>query len=613
MYNFAIEWGDTSMKWIKNLKILSKMLILSIIVILSLLTIGGIGFSQITKMGQSLEDIYDKNIAPNQTLTLMQSNQQHIQSSLLELMINDNPERVNELLTDIDVRTKANEDLRGTYKTGDSAAKGLLVTHDQLAQKYHEKINDIINLASQNKKEEAYQTYLDSLEPIANELDSTFTKLTKLSSDKTLEVNKENKDAVDFSLTIQISIIVIAIALYLVISWIVIMAIVKPMKELEGLMEKAESGDLTVQSNYQSKDEVGSLSRSFNEMLAHIKDVIMKVREASDMVAASSEELLASAEQTSSATEHIAEASSELAIGADNSVKGAENASISMGDVAIGIGSITDSISNVTDHSKVTSSESEKGNEAITKTIEQMGTINETVMFSSDVIKELGTRSEEIEKIVGVISGISDQTNLLALNAAIEAARAGEHGKGFAVVADEVRKLAEESRKSAEQITNLIRDIQENTNNAVISMGKCTDEVQTGMVLVNHTGDSFKKILNSALDVSKQVEEVSSSITHMSSSVENMAISMAEVSINAENAAQKSQSVAAGAEEQLASMEEITASANSLAHMADDLRKMVGSFIVNNSDKNTVTESATEFEAVSDIEDSEEQDSEMAI
>ncbi|WP_390622438.1 methyl-accepting chemotaxis protein [Bacillus massilinigeriensis] len=348
-------------------------------------------------------------------------------------------------------------------------------------------------------------------------------------------------------------------------------------------------------------------------MLAHIKDVIMKVREASDMVAASSEELLASAEQTSSATEHIAEASSELAIGADNSVKGAENASISMGDVAIGIGSITDSISNVTDHSKVTSSESEKGNEAITKTIEQMGTINETVMFSSDVIKELGTRSEEIEKIVGVISGISDQTNLLALNAAIEAARAGEHGKGFAVVADEVRKLAEESRKSAEQITNLIRDIQENTNNAVISMGKCTDEVQTGMVLVNHTGDSFKKILNSALDVSKQVEEVSSSITHMSSSVENMAISMAEVSINAENAAQKSQSVAAGAEEQLASMEEITASANSLAHMADDLRKMVGSFIVNNSDKNTVTESSTEFEAVSDVVDSEEQDSEIAI
>lgn len=559
---------------------LSKMIILSVIVLVSLLSIGGVGFSQITKMGTSLENMYKQNLIPIETISLMKSNQQYIQTSLLELLITKDQNGVNELLSDIDRRTKENESLRGKYKSSDAAEKGLLIKLDQLTKNFNKHITDFISIASEDKKEEAYNLYESQLEPTEKELDATFTKLVSMSSQEAKVVNEDNKKEIKSSLTIMIAIIVIALIIITLISWIITRAIVNPIKEMESVMKKAESGDISAESSYQSKDEIGALSRSYNEMLAQIRNVIMKVREASDMVAASSEELLASAEQTSNATEHIAQASTELASGSESSVQGAENASISMGNIAVGIANITESIENVTTHSNVTNAESQKGDEAITKTIEQMGTINESVAFSSDVIKHLGARSEEIEKIVGVISGISDQTNLLALNAAIEAARAGEHGKGFAVVADEVRKLAEESRKSAEQITNLIRDIQENTNNSVVSMEKCTNEVQTGMLLVNHTGESFKKIQNSALDVSKQVEEVSRSIGQISASVENLAMNMVEVSMNAENSAQNTHNIAAGAQQQLASMEEITASAHSLAGMADDLRKMVSAFKV---------------------------------
>ncbi|MFB6467013.1 methyl-accepting chemotaxis protein [Cytobacillus sp. Hz8] len=568
------------MKWIKNVKMLSKMIILSVIVLVSLLSIGGVGFSQITKMGTSLENMYKQNLIPIETISLMKSNQQYIQTSLLELLITKDQNGVNELLSDIDRRTKENESLRGKYKSSDAAEKGLLIKLDQLTKNFNKHITDFISIASEDKKEEAYNLYESQLEPTEKELDATFTKLVSMSSQEAKVVNEDNKKEIKSSLTIMIAIIVIALIIITLISWIITRAIVNPIKEMESVMKKAESGDISAESSYQSKDEIGALSRSYNEMLAQIRNVIMKVREASDMVAASSEELLASAEQTSDATDHIAQASTELASGSESSVQGAENASISMGNIAVGIANISESIENVTTHSNVTNAESQKGDEAITKTIEQMGTINESVAFSSDVIKHLGARSEEIEKIVGVISGISDQTNLLALNAAIEAARAGEHGKGFAVVADEVRKLAEESRKSAEQITNLIRDIQENTNNSVVSMEKCTNEVETGMLLVNHTGESFKKILNSALDVSKQVEEVSRSIGQISASVENLAMNMVEVSMNAENSAQNTHNIAAGAQQQLASMEEITASAHSLAGMADDLRKMVSAFKV---------------------------------
>lgn len=375
-----------------------------------------------------------------------------------------------------------------------------------------------------------------------------------------------------------IIVIVVALILSATTSWIISTTIYGPVRKLEYLMQKAKNGDLTVHSDYESKDEMGSLSKSFNEMITQIKSLIMMVRESSDQVAASSEQLMASAEQTNKSAEQIAEASSIMATNGEASVKGTEVVSVSTQQMAIGITNISDSINQVSDHSNVTTEESEKGNIALKKTIEQMGSINETVQTSSSIIKDLGDRSSEIEKILAVISGISEQTNLLALNAAIEAARAGEHGKGFAVVADEVRKLAEESRRSAEQITHLIHDIQSSTANAVVSMDKCTNEVQTGLVLINDTGKSFEKILHSASDVSRQSVEVSTAIKDLSSSVEQVAMGIFDISMKTEESSSSSQTVAAGAQEQLASMEEITASAHSLAKMAEDLQTMLNTF-----------------------------------
>lgn len=384
----------------------------------------------------------------------------------------------------------------------------------------------------------------------------------------------------DTSSFTMIIVIVVALILSATTSWIISKSIYGPVKKLEYLMQKAKNGDLTVLSDYESKDELGSLSNSFNEMIIQIKSLIMMVRESSDQVAASSEQLMASAEETNKAAEQIAEASSMMAANGEASVKGTEVVSVSTQQMAIGITNIADSITLVSEHSNVTTEESEKGNIALKKTIDQMGSINETVQTSSSIIKDLGDRSSEIEKILAVISGISEQTNLLALNAAIEAARAGEHGKGFAVVADEVRKLAEESRRSAEQITHLIHDIQSSTANAVVSMDKCTTEVQTGLVLINDTGKSFEKILHSAADVSRQSVEVSAAVKHLSSSVEQVAMGIFDISMKTEESSSSSQTVAAGAEEQLASMEEITASAHSLAKMAEDLQTMVNTFKV---------------------------------
>jgi methyl-accepting chemotaxis protein len=568
------------MKWIKNLKIVQKMLLLSVITLVSLLIVGISGLTQQTMTGNKLTGMYKDNLEPIQAASLLKSNAQYVQTALVELMVNRDTTRNKELLEELEARLEMNQEIREAYKSSGQEEQEVFDSIKEVVERFQVSKEKTLELALKNQNSEAYEVYVQETDPLLNELDQLYTKLIEINGKYAKEANDENQISNRNSSIVMISIIVLSIILFVATSWIISRSIYGPLKQTEYLMQKAKNGDLTVYSDYESKDEIGSLSKSFNEMITQIKSLIMMVRESSDQVAASSEQLMASAEETNKAAEQIAEASSIMAANGEASVKGTEVVSISTQQMAIGITNIADSITQVSNHSNVTTEESEKGNIALKKTIDQMGSINETVQTSSSIIKDLGDRSSEIEKILAVISGISEQTNLLALNAAIEAARAGEHGKGFAVVADEVRKLAEESRRSAEQITHLIHDIQSSTANAVVSMDKCTTEVQTGLVLINDTGKSFEKILYSASDVSRQSVEVSAAVKQLSSSVEQVAMGIFDISMKTEESSSGSQTVAAGAEEQLASMEEITASAHSLAKMAEDLQAMVNTFKV---------------------------------
>ncbi|MCM3388593.1 methyl-accepting chemotaxis protein [Ureibacillus chungkukjangi] len=566
------------MKWIKNLKLNQKFTMLLVVTLVSLLLIGSISFFQFKKMGDSLEDMYDNKLLPIETVTQMKNNSQYVRLALIELMINTEANRNEELLTAVGDRLDANKELRASYQTDNPEELEILTSIEVLITEFNKYKDELLDLANKNQNAEGYALYVAKVAPIFNDLDDNYTKIIDINSNDAKLVNDENEKEIQASNILLLVVIAIALALYVGISWIIAQAISKPTQEMEKLMIKAAQGDLTVQSTYVSKDEIGSLSHSFNDMLTQLKQLIMNVRESSDQVAASSEQLIASAEETSNASQHIAEASTYLAAGSESAVKHTDEISISTQETAMSISHIANSISLVSEESNATTEESERGNIALNKTIEQMKSINSTVLASSNVIKDLGSRSSEIEKIVGVISGISEQTNLLALNAAIEAARAGENGKGFAVVAEEVRKLAEESRRSAEQITHLILDIQNSTMEAVASMEQCTSEVETGLHLINETGESFGKILLSATDVSKKSEEVSATSEQIAASVEEMSSKILNVSKSAEEASSNSQTVAAGAEEQLASMQEITASAHALAKMAEDLRSVVNTF-----------------------------------
>ncbi|HYK73877.1 MAG TPA: methyl-accepting chemotaxis protein, partial [Pseudoneobacillus sp.] len=246
---------------------------------------------------------------------------------------------------------------------------------------------------------------------------------------------------------------------------------------------------------------------------------------------------------------------------------------------------ITNEIRDIANTSSIVSNESvtmlnnaKNGEDHIENIVSQMNTLKQTVVQSSSNIQTLGEKSKEIGDFVKVITDISVQTNLLALNAAIEAARAGESGKGFAVVADEVRKLAEQSENSAKRITNIVSQIQIETQNAIASINNGTLEVEQGIKVVESAGVAFKNILQSASEVSDKIVQVSNSVEKLSLESNQVAELVSELSSVAQESSSNTTNIAASSQQQNASMEEVQASAVSLSKIAMNLHELIDKF-----------------------------------
>jgi methyl-accepting chemotaxis protein len=207
-----------------------------------------------------------------------------------------------------------------------------------------------------------------------------------------------------------------------------------------------------------------------------------------------------------------------------------------------------------------------------------MDQIETSVTQSAVVVENLGENSQQIGKIVEVISSIADQTNLLALNAAIEAARAGEAGRGFSVVAEEVRKLAEQSQKATEEIKNLILKIQGDTKQAVATMGIGTSNVKTGAAAIRNVGTQFSNIFSMVNDIRDRMTEIASSVQGVSIGSQKIVEAIMNVDSVSRDTAGETQSISAATQEQSASMEEIASASQSLAQMAEAMQETIHRF-----------------------------------
>jgi len=418
------------------------------------------------------------------------------------------------------------------------------------------------------------------LVPIAEEISKCVNDIAE-GNNKVMQGNLSKAEGTA-SAIIYTSIVACIVALFIGIGISIYLTrmILKPIRKMVDGTNQYASGDLRSNIEIITQDELGELTKALNMMKENLKGVIGNILDSSEQISSSSEELTASAEQSAQAATLVATTIVDVAQGANQQSKSVQETVSFVEKMSSGLQHVAMNANSVADMADRTTSTANQGDEAVDAAMSQMKIIEEAVSSSAQVVIKLGENSKEIGQIVETISGIAGQTNLLALNAAIEAARAGEQGRGFAVVADEVRKLAEQSQEAAQQIASLILEIQTETGSAVMAMNNGTHEVKVGAEVVNTAGEAFKEIVVLIADLSSQIRQISSSIQQMATGSQHIVNSMREFDSISKEIAGQTQTVSAATEEQSASMEEIAASSHALSQMAEILQNAVKKFSV---------------------------------
>ena len=340
-------------------------------------------------------------------------------------------------------------------------------------------------------------------------------------------------------------------------------------------------GDLRGQSSQiSSRDEIGQLAGDFQIMRKNLQNLVRKVLAQSEQLAASSEELTSSAQQSAHAAHQVAASVGEIASGAEKQATASDRANASALEIAVKAKDISRTADGVTQIAVHASQTAGDGLNKVEQAVAQMNEIGKGSLVLESAIGELSRGSAKIGEIVALISAIAKQTNLLALNAAIEAARAGEQGRGFAVVADEVRKLAEESNHAAQQIGAVIKQNQSDMEKAVAASRSGSAGIQAGISMVNDTGETFKEIVNSIVRLSGEIQGISAAISQLSGGNQTLVENIREIDSISRNTAAESQNVSAATQEQSASMQQIASASQNLAELAGELQAAVEKFLV---------------------------------
>lgn len=355
--------------------------------------------------------------------------------------------------------------------------------------------------------------------------------------------------------------VIIGVAFFtIIIAFIAVRLLIRKLviQPLEGILEVVTSmstGDITNTVDMKTlnpENEIGILASNLNKMSVSMKDLINNISQSSNQMASSSEELSSTAEQMSRGMQQQTTQTSQIA-----------SATEEMSATVLEVARNTQSASSSANEASLTA---KKGGEVVTRAINGMMSIAATVGQSARTIGDLGKSSDQIGKIVSVINNIADQTNLLALNAAIEAARAGEQGRGFAVVADEVRKLAEKTTKATTEIAAMIENIQNDTVAAVQAMDAGTKEVAEGVNLANQAGESLHVIIGTVDSVNDMIRQIATATEEQSAASEHISMGIEEIARVTRETSEGSDQTAKASHE--------------LSRKATELRKLVGQFKV---------------------------------
>lgn len=564
----------------KNLNVRWKIMILTFVTALLMAAVGYSGYDATKKVSDASERMYNENVKAMAILDEIRTNNLSMQSIVLELMVTTDTDK-NAMLKDALGKTKeSNNALYANIEKLSMSAnmKTQYAEFSAVVPNYRSALEEVVALAEKNDNEQAYTVFTSKVQPLRQEMNDKLQALTELQSSEAAAGSEQAIQLKNGSLILILSLLIAGIALSLVVGFLIARAVANPLRKMQQMMQEAENGNLTVKADYASRDEIGQLSVSFNGMIAGLRTIVQKVDESAMTLSASSEQLTASAEQTAIASGHIASSSSHLADGFEEQTQTVTQVTAAAEQLADHMNNIrngSETISGLSEHSERSA---RAGLDEVRGVLQQMQHIDSSVDRTGSVIAELEHRIQDIDNLVAAIQQVAKQTNLLALNASIEAARAGEAGRGFDVVAQEIRKLAESAAESASQITETVHAVQEESRKAGISMREAAGLVKQGVEGAGRASESFASIQQSISDVSVRVSDISRSIASASGQSVEIGRAMQSISRVTEQGASGLQEVSAASEEQLSTMEEVNGSARYLSQLAEDLQQELTKF-----------------------------------
>ncbi|CDQ38963.1 MULTISPECIES: methyl-accepting chemotaxis protein [Virgibacillus] len=439
--------------------------------------------------------------------------------------------------------------------------------------------DEVFKQYDNGNEDQARLIMTNEVQPIANELIQGFSDLAKAKETKINEVGETIIQSGDQTVMIG-GIVSIAVAvLGIVIAYLTSRTITRPLQHLKERMNLIAAGDLHHEPlETKSKDELGQLMIATNTMNENLQDLLHRVKRVSDTVNEQSDALKQAANEVQQGTEQVAETMQELATGSESQASHAGDLAGVMNEFNTSIQEVNTKSESIESASMDILQQAEGGQKVMTTTKQQMKTIDQLVQTAVRRVQGLDSQSQQISHLVTVISEIAEQTNLLALNAAIEAARAGEHGKGFSVVADEVRKLAEQVSSSLQDITNVVGNIQSETNQVATSLREGYSEVQEGTKQMETTGETFHSIHSSVKTMTASISTVKNHLARISTKSKDMNGSIGEIAAISEESAAGVEQTSASTQQTSSSMQEVTANAEQLASLADELNELMKRF-----------------------------------